>query len=477
MARINPQKLITFVDDEFKTVIESFEKYLTIPCTSPAYDPDWDKNKYLVTASNLLKDYAKNSKIVGIDSKVYSDVGATPFLYTKIDGTSKDGKTILFYGHLDKQPADDDWNPGFGPYKPVILKDYIYGRGSADDGYSFYAVITMVKALKAQDILHPKIVIIIESSEESGSIDLSNYLEQYADIIGSPELIISLDSGGATYDRIWLINSLRGEVTFDLTVSTLTRGVHSGNFSGIAPDSFMILRKLISKLEKYDDKFVSLKDFEVEITDEVRKKAEETVSILGDDYLKQFPLLDGVNPLGDKMTFTTDLYLNNNWKPSLTVFGMEGVPEVKNAGNVLRPYTLARISIRLPPTFDSINKSKKIINDAFTVNTPFNATVTTSNFSIQNGIELPSLSSNLKNTLNDVSKNYLKSECSEISMSASIPFVSIISNYFPNSQLIITGAAGLDSNVHSKNEKLNIGYTKSFICTLTHLIAEYKNFI
>ena len=73
-----------------------------------------------------------------------------------------------------------------------------------------------------------RVVILIEASEESGSPDLSAYVEHLGDRIGRPRLVICLDSGGLSYDRLWLTSSLRGNLVASVRVDVLTEGVHSG---------------------------------------------------------------------------------------------------------------------------------------------------------------------------------------------------------------------------------------------------------
>jgi acetylornithine deacetylase/succinyl-diaminopimelate desuccinylase-like protein len=90
----------------------------------------------------------------------------------------------------------------------------LYGRGGADDGYSIFAAITSIRAIKAQGLNHGRIVIMIEACEESGSPDLPTYVEHLAPRIGTPSLIVCLDSGCGTYDQFWLTTSLRGKKDF-----------------------------------------------------------------------------------------------------------------------------------------------------------------------------------------------------------------------------------------------------------------------
>jgi hypothetical protein len=159
------------------------------------------------------------------------------------------------------------------------------------------------------------------------------------------------------------------------------------------------------------------------------------------------------------------------------IMGANGIPSIKDGGNVLRPYTRVRCSIRTPPTFDSIKNGKMIILDKLTKDPPFNCDVTADDFEIFNGVIIKDPSDKLKNTLNSCSKNYLTNETAFLSIGASIPFTSILQLYYPNSQLIVTGAAGWDSNPHGQNERLNLSYCKKFICTFAQLISNYKNYI
>lgn len=46
-----------------------------------------------------------------------------------------------------------------------------------------------------------------------------------------------------------MTTSLRGALIFTLDVEVLTEGVHSGDASGIVPDSFRIVRELMNRIE------------------------------------------------------------------------------------------------------------------------------------------------------------------------------------------------------------------------------------
>jgi acetylornithine deacetylase/succinyl-diaminopimelate desuccinylase-like protein len=473
---IDPADLETYIGDEFdKNILPSFKEFLSVPNISPSYDKDWNKNGFLKQAATVLLEYAQNIGISGLNASLCTgeEENVTPFLYIDIDSTSKDEKRVLLYGHYDKQPPLTGWEQGKGPYSPIVEDDYLYGRGAADDGCSFYAALTSIKALQKFKIPHPKIIILIEGCEESGSIDLPFYIEKYKKFIGSPDLIVAMDGGGLDYNRFWLSNSVRGIMCFEITVTTLTKGIHSGKGSGVAPETMMILRNLISRIEDYKSEIVSLKQFEVEIPQPVIDSAKKALDAVGNTWIKNIPILPGVKYLSDDLL---KIYLNSSWTPSLAVLGVKGLPDLNSAGNVLRPSTTFKISIRLPPTYEAI-KAKQIIQTVMTENPPFNSDIKISNFNYSDGAYISNTSDKLKSELNKISQIFFQNDYSEISVGATIPFVQIFLNMFPNAQMIVTGAAGIDSQIHSQNEKLKISYFKKFVCSLTNLIGDYNQYI
>ena len=67
--------------------------------------------------------------------------------------------------------------------------------------------------------------------------------------LGTPNLVIVLDTGGMDYDRLWITQSLRGIVAGTLSVKVSTVGIHSGHGSGVMPSSFRLARQLLSRIE------------------------------------------------------------------------------------------------------------------------------------------------------------------------------------------------------------------------------------
>src|ERR1700690_1896491 len=100
-----------------------------------------------------------------------------------------------------------------------------------------FGALAAILALKAQGVAHARCAILIEACEEGGSFALPFYVDHLAERLGSPSLVVCLDSGCANYDQLWLTTSLRGLTGGALRVEVLSEGVHSGDASGVVPSS------------------------------------------------------------------------------------------------------------------------------------------------------------------------------------------------------------------------------------------------
>ena len=237
------------LDDFELGALAALVEFATIPSLSPEFDADWAEHGYLEAAAELLAHWARSRQLSGVDVTIHRLEGRTPTLVVTVDSTAGDGGTVVLYGHLDKQPPLGDWSEGLDPYVPVRRGDRLYARGVSDDGYAIFAALSAVEAMEANGVPHARCVVLIEASEESGSSDLEAYLDALAEHLGSVELLICLDSGALTYDRLWVTTSLRGVVNVEVTVSVLEQGQHSGSVSGIVPSSFRLVRELLDRVE------------------------------------------------------------------------------------------------------------------------------------------------------------------------------------------------------------------------------------
>ena len=233
---------------------------------------------------------------------------------------------------------------------------WLFGRGSVDDGYGGYCGILSVMALQEQGIPHPHCRFLIETCEESGSPDLPAYLTELKDNLGTPDLVIVLDSGLGDYERLWITESLRGLVGGTLTVAVTSEGVHSGMASGVIPSSFRIARNLLSRLEDEETGEIIPDWLHTDLSKQLYSDAGEIVDVLGDAIVTDFPFLEGVQPQHSDLV---EALLAQNWKPTLSITGADGLPSLANAGNVLRTHTSLKVSVRIPPGVESEPASEK----------------------------------------------------------------------------------------------------------------------
>src|SRR5712691_11241254 len=345
---LDPRKLGNFVDQCWgDAIVPTLVEYIKIPNKSPAFDPDWVAHGFMDEAVRLFEGWARErvARLPGATPEIIRLAGRTPLMLIEVPGEGSD--TVLLYGHLDKQPEMVGWADGYGPWAPRLEGDKLYGRGGADDGYAMFGALTALAALQEQGVPHARCVVLIEACEESGSFDLPFYIDHLARRVGSPSLVVCLDSGCGNYDQLWMTTSLRGIASGTLTVQVLDEGVHSGDASGIVPSSFRILRLLLSRLEDEKTGAVLPSEFYAQIPPERVAQARRAAAALGDLVYSKFPLMPGMAPMTDDLT---ELVLNRTWRPQLAITGIDGLPAPIDAGNVLLPSTVAKLSLRLPPT-------------------------------------------------------------------------------------------------------------------------------
>ena len=342
-------------------IVKQLTDYIQIPAKSPGFDKDWAANGYIETVLRNAAQWVEAQKVEGLKLEIIRLPGRTPVLFFDIPATrAESAQTVLMYGHMDKQPEFTGWRNDLGPWTPKYEDGKLFGRGGADDGYAVYASIAAVQALKAQKVAHPRIVGLIETCEESGSYDLLPYIDVLRPRLGEVALVICLDSGAGNYDQLWLTTSLRGMASGTLKVEVLTEGVHSGDASGLVPSSFRIMRQVLDRLEDSATGRLLPASFHCEVPAERLAQAKATAAILGDEVYKRFPWAhyDCGGSTSFALPTTTDpvqALLNRNLgTPTLRrPRGAEGFPALKDAGNVLRPYTAFKLSLRLPPLVDA----------------------------------------------------------------------------------------------------------------------------
>lgn len=465
---MNHQQLLASITKTWdQTILPTLVEYVKIPNKSPLFDKNWEKNGYMEQAIQLVSNWCLAHAPNNMHLEVIKLPGLTPLLFIDIPGQCND--TILFYGHLDKQPEMTGWAEDLGPWKPVIKDDKLYGRGSADDGYAIFSSLTAIKTLQDQNIPHARCVILIECSEESGSPDLPAYLKHINDKLGNPSFVICLDSAAGNYDQFWMTTSLRGNISGTLSVEVLSEGVHSGVASGVVPSTFRIARELLNRIEDEKTGEMKLPELNVKIPADRLAQIEQVADILGSSTYTQFPFLPGVKPTSDNLT---QLIIDRTWNPKLAVTGAGGLPAIEDAGNVLRPYTKLKLSVRTPPTCD-VMQASNAIKETLETNPPYNAKVSFNWNTPATGWNAPEFSPWLNDAINEASEIYFNQPAAYMGEGATIPFMSMLGIQFPQAQFLITGVLGPHSNAHGPNEFLHIPYVKKITACIASVIARH----
>ncbi|MCA8942091.1 MAG: M20 family metallopeptidase [Planctomycetes bacterium] len=462
-------KITSFVDDVWdESITPTITEYIKIPNKSPAFEPDWEKLGHMDKAVRLIEGWCREQKIEGLTVEVVKLEGRTPTIYMEIPGDRSDD-CVLLYGHLDKQPEMTGWFDHLGPWKPVLEGDKLYGRGGADDGYAAFASLTAIKAVRDFGGKHARCVVLIEGCEESGSYDLPYYIDHLKDRIGSPSLVVCLDSGCGNYDQLWCTTSLRGMAAGTLTVKILDEGVHSGDASGIVPSTFRIARQILSRLEDEKTGEILPSAFHVDIPQQRIDQAAVCAQVLGKDMYERFPWTEKPAPM---TTDLTQVVLNRTWRPFLAITGAGGLPALKDAGNVLRPMTELKLSLRLPPTCDPERATKELERICLE-DPPYGAHVEFDGEWGAAGWNAPELAPWLGDAIEAASQTYFRKPAVYMGEGGTIPFMGMLGEKFPKAQFMITGVLGPKSNAHGPNEFLHLPTGKRLTACVAHVLNQH----
>ena len=454
-----------FWDNE---ITPSLIEYIKVPNKSPAFDPDWEKSGHIDKVLKLAVDWADKHRPEESTLHVKKLPGRTPLILLEIPG-EREGN-ILMYGHLDKQPEMEGWEEGLGPWTPIMRDEKLYGRGGADDGYALFASIGVVKSLKEQHIKLPRIVILIEFCEESGSPDLPYYIDEHKNIIGEVDLVVCLDSGAGNYEQFWSTVSLRGMIACELRADVLTEGVHSGSASGLVPSSFRVLKQLISRIEDEATGKIKIAELHSKIPLHRIKEIEKMVVALNGSP-EAFPWHQDMMPSTEE---PIEGMMRRTWKPSLSIVGVDGLPSMKDGGNVLRPFTALKLSFRLPPDIDchlAMDSANKILTE----DPPYSASISIDWEEPANGWNAPELAPWLENAIQKASETFYGRPALSMGEGGTIPFMAMLGKKFPEAQFVITGVLGPESNAHGPNEFLHIPFAKKLSASIGFILNQYPS--
>jgi cysteinylglycine-S-conjugate dipeptidase len=349
--------------------------------------------------------------------------------------------TVLLYAHHDVQPSGpaEDWDSD--PFEPDVRNGRLYGRGSADDAAG---IITHWQALTYLTRLAPDlgglgVVVFIEGEEESGSPTFEQLLVENRDTLEA-DVIVVADSDNPSPDIPALTTSLRGVVGVTVTVTTGDYPLHSGMFGGVIPDAPTALIRLLSTLHDGEGNCVLSFDLP---EDRPSQKFDESA------LRKEAGVLPGVRLIG-----TGSVSDRLWWKPAITVTGFDA-PATAVASNTLWPEASARVSMRVPPTV-SPDEAYEALRAHLTTHAPWGASVSFS--AVEKGPGFVGTTNHPHAALfaqcaEEVFGNPLRYQ----GVGGAIPFISLLSEVFPDAAVLVTGVEDPESRAHGTNESVDLG--------------------
>ena len=450
-----------------ESILDRLRAYIRIPNRSVHFDPDWEAGGHMEAAVQLMAAWCRAQPVAGMSVEIRRLAGRTPLLIVDVPGELPG--SVLLYGHLDKQPEFTGWQPGLQPWEPVMRDGKLYGRGGADDGYAVFSSLCAIAALKQQRVPLRRCVLLIEASEESGSIDLPAHLESLGNAIGDPSLVVCLDAECGDYERVWCTTSLRGNLTGRLQVRVLTEGVHSGMATGIAATPFRIAQQLLARLENSATGELLLDELHSDIPRDRRAQIAATAGVLAAGVAGKLPWAEGVRAVSSD---PGELLANSTWRATLAVTGADGLPPVSSAGNVLLPEIALKLSLRLPPTCDA-GRAAAAVRAALERDPPYGAQVRFEADPATAGWNAPVFAPWLEDSIERASQAVYGAHAMHAGCGGTIPFMGMLGRRFPRTQFFITGVLGPHSNAHGPNEFLDVEYAKKLTACVSMVLADH----
>lgn len=455
------------VQGALPTTIADLSALVRLPSVSwSAFDP-----AHVRASAEAVADLARSTGVFGADDVriVRSAVSGATADVAEADAEAELGQpavlavrparngkpTVMLYAHHDVQPQGDDALWETPPFEPTLRGDRLYGRGASDDKAGVMTHIAALRAVHAQfgDDLDLGVVLFVEGEEEFGSRSFRTFLREQKEHLAA-DVIVVADSDNWSTEVPSITVSLRGNVTFKLTLTTLEHASHSGMFGGAAPDAMIPMVRLLASL--HDDAGSVAVDGLSSYDADVPERTD-------DELATDAALVPGVQPIG------TGAVLSRMWfQPSITVTGMD-VPSVANASNTLLPTVSARVSVRVAPGQDA-EQAFAAVERHLREHVPFGARLEISEPDSGDGFLVDTAGWAVQEARTAMREGW-GNEAVEQGIGGSIPFVSDLAAEFPEAQILVTGVEDPDTRAHSPNESQHLGVLHRAIVSEAILLA------
>jgi acetylornithine deacetylase/succinyl-diaminopimelate desuccinylase-like protein len=373
----------------------------------------------------------------GCDVQITSADGGRPAVIGHKRSHRDGAQTVLLYAHHDVQPENDHAEWVSPPFEPTERAGRLYARGAADDKAGIAAHLGALRI--HGDDLPVNVVLFVEGEEEVGSDSLPALLHQHLDDLRADVIVIA-DSTNWDIGVPALTTSLRGLVRVDVTVRTLTHGVHSGMWGGLVPDSLMALARLIASCHD-DDGNVALDGLHAGPAADVdypeaRLRAESGA-------------VPGLTWIGTGST------VERLWtKPALSITGITA-PKAEGSSNTLVPAATARFSLRIAPGDTAASAQAALIRHLET-HTPWGAELTITPVDGGEATQIDATGPAYDAARAAFTEAWDGVEPIDMGVGGSIPFIAEFLAAFPEASVLVTGVEDPDTRAHGANEGLHL---------------------
>ncbi len=422
------QHIDQVVHQSMPTIIDNLKQLVSIPSIATEGYPQ----EHVLEAAHLTE---AQLKAVGFQQVRQLELSeGYPAIYGELPGPPGT-PTGLLYAHYDVQPPGQTQKWDTPPFEPTERNGRLYGRGAADDKSGVVAHLATIQAFKGK--LPVGIKIIIEGDEEFGS-SLTNYISQSSDLFKADIIIIG-DHGNVTTGEPTLTATLRESASLTVEISTLTDQVHNGVFGGPVPDALIALCRIIATFHD--------KNGNIQIPG-LKSSIWQGADIPEEAFRYAANILPNVDLIGDNST-SAQLWAGY----AINVIGVDA-PAIEGASNSLIDRARARINLRIPPDQSAERALEPLIEHLRSV-TPWHAQIVISDSHASNGFIAKTDGPAYRAAFQALKEAYGK-DAQITGDGASIPLTTILSEQFPQAEIIIWGAEDLAARIHGPNESVDL---------------------
>lgn len=259
-------------------------------------------------------------------------------------------KTVLIYGHLDVQPANqsDGWDTD--PFVLTEKNGKLYGRGSTDDKGPILACLNAIEAYKeCGQELPINIKMVFEGMEESGSEGLDDLLYKLRDEgwLKDVDYVCISDNYWLGEKKPCITYGLRGICYFFIEVECASKDLHSGVFGGTVHEAMNDLIALMASLTNVKGRIQIPGLYEsVAAVSKEEESSYDSIDFCMESYRAD---IGHAKLLHDNKKHL----LQHRWRyPSLSLHGIQGAFDGAGSKTVIPRKVIGKFSIRLVPNME-----------------------------------------------------------------------------------------------------------------------------